>query len=187
MPKPSEPIPETTKPESSKIPTTGSPEIVETYPQIEALNEFSKTLQNEVKTLSDKQNDILKEFNSQEDRVKKVEDKLDENRTQLIETLGLFVALFTFISIEFSLFKQVTVFSAAVSLTLISAGLLTFFVLLLHVVLRTGKNAGSIVIYIVLTLLIIGLIFFGINFNNFYSKGNYLINTATSSAIQTPK
>lgn len=187
MPKLSEPFPETSEEQSQHDQEIGNLGTA----QLQALASLTSYLQKQIKDLVDKQNAIYKEFQRQEDRLLRVENKIDENRTQLIETLGLFIALFTFISIEFSIFKEVNVFSAAVSLTLIAAGLLIFFVLLLHVLLRTGKNWQSYALYLLLIISTMGLIYFGINFSNYYLKTDYPLRinpspTATPSGTLVP-
>jgi hypothetical protein len=184
MPTPSETIPETSVQETKIIPDTGSSEFSS------VLSSLTKYFNTQIRTITDQQVDISREFHRQEERVRAVEGKLDDSKTQLIETLGLFVALFTFISVEFSLFKEIKVFSAVISLTLVVAGLLLFFVMLLHLMLKLEKNWTSLLVYMLLTIVMGGLIYYGINFNNLYLKGDYRINipipTASPSAIVVP-
>ena len=107
--------------------------------------------------------------------------------------MGLFVALFTFISIEFSLFKELTSFSQAVSLTLLIGGLLLLFILALHLIIRatnTNKNYFWIIACIVLLGISISLIFFGINSQGYFKKWDYPLkppSVATPSATLMPK
>jgi|GEM_PF-3949959 len=94
------------------------------------------------------------------------ERKIERSGDKNIETLALFVGLFTFISIEFSLFKELKDFSQVISLTLITAGLLIFFIFLLHLIVRSAssKNSWTWVIYPVLFLISILLVVGGIFF-----------------------
>lgn len=119
---------------------------------------------------------------------------IEQSKDKNIEALGLFVALFTFISIEFSLFREIKDFNAAVSITLIVAGLLIFFVLILHlVIISSGNNTSKWVkfFYIFLFSAVIALILLGINFNNYFKKMDYPIKalpntTASPSATMIP-
>ncbi|MFA6177443.1 MAG: hypothetical protein WC694_00935 [Candidatus Paceibacterota bacterium] len=66
-----------------------------------------------------------------EKRIDKVEDKIRDSNLNTIETLAIFVALFTFVSIEFQIFRSFSSWEAAASLSLILLGTLTFFVVLI--------------------------------------------------------
>lgn len=122
-----------------------------------------------------------------ERRLTEDENKIEESKNQNIETLGLFVALFTFISVEFSLFNDIKDFNSIISLTFIIAGLLAFFVLLLYNVVRTANSNRWWLIYSILFLVAMSFVGTGIYFQ--LRKDKALINTqpsATSSATLMP-
>ncbi|MBP7119463.1 hypothetical protein KBA63_05275 [Candidatus Woesebacteria bacterium] len=77
---------------------------------------------------------------------KLTEEKLDELRkkhSDQIQTLSIFVAFFTFVSVEFGLLRSVAHPVMAVSYTLILLGSLTFFVVLIDVVLNDDRRATN--------------------------------------------
>ncbi len=108
--------------------------------------------------------DLIGKYISRVEGLEKRLDKIEETKNQNIETLGLFVALFTFISAEFSLFKNVPDYSVAISLTLIIAGLLILFVLLLYNVVRAASSDKWWYVYALLFVVALGLIILGIFF-----------------------
>ncbi len=121
-------------------------------------------------------------------KISETNKKIEQSRDKNIEALGLFVALFTFISIEFSLFREITNFSAAVSITLIAAALLLLFVLSLHLIIISSGNNSSWWIrafYISLFLVVIALLLIGINFNNYFKK-DYTIKYITTPSSASP-
>ncbi len=124
-----------------------------------------------------------------ETRASETDKKIEQSRDKNIETLGLFVALFTFISIEFTLFREITNFSAAVSISLIAAGLLIFFVLILHlIIISSGNNTSKWIkaFYVGMFLAAVGLIIGGIGFNNFFSNDiDYQIKSPTPTINPT--
>lgn len=125
-----------------------------------------------------------------EQKLSDTDKKIEQSKDKNIETLGLFVALFTFISVEFSLFRTITDFSAAVSISFIAAGLLIFFVLILHlVIISSGNNTSWFIkgFYVFLFLIAIILVYSGINFNDYFKKNYSIIDGKSSSApIATP-
>jgi hypothetical protein len=150
MPEPSRPIPG----ENEAVPTVGSSStspssIPQTHSQNDQqANEVYASLinyfQNQLGKYNDKQTTLATSFADHENRLTHVEDKIDENRTKLVETLGLFIALFTFISVEFSIFQRITTISQVLSLTFILAGLLILFVLVLDLVMRSSIGSENI-------------------------------------------
>jgi hypothetical protein len=75
--------------------------------------------------------------------------------------LAIFVALFTFISIEFQIFRSFTSWQSAASLTLILLGALTFFVLLVDYLLaKRTKEFLILVFFMPICLFSAGIYFF---------------------------
>lgn len=69
-------------------------------------------------------------------KIEKVDNKIDDSKTKVIETLGIFVALFTFVSIEFQAFSRAVRFQEIAGLSLIMLGSLLFFIIVLDFVLN---------------------------------------------------
>ncbi|MFA5777060.1 MAG: hypothetical protein WC906_01315 [Parcubacteria group bacterium] len=67
-------------------------------------------------------------FDYYEKKFQKQDDKIENQKLTIIETLGIFVALFTFISIDFQVFKSYRNPFAISGLTLILLGSITFLV-----------------------------------------------------------
>ena len=76
-----------------------------------------------------------------QERVTKMENRIEEIRINVINSLGVFIALFTFISVEFQLFQSLTSFTQYLSLTLILSGVFMFFVLFLDFVSQKNKHS----------------------------------------------
>ncbi len=92
---------------------------------------------------------IQKEFKKQREDINnaldETKERIENNRNDNVQTLAVFVALFTFISVDFQIFKQISDFYSALSLVMILLGALTFFVLLLNQVLsKTIWTSGWI-------------------------------------------
>jgi uncharacterized membrane protein len=84
--------------------------------------------------IKDITNDLVKES---EDKLDK---KIDDSRTKTIETLGIFVALFTFVSLEFRAFTMFQSFSAISAITLIILGGLILFIIILDLVIKATDS-----------------------------------------------
>lgn len=61
---------------------------------------------------------------------KSIKNDIEDSKSKSIEILAIFVALFTFVSIEFQIFKSFTSWEAAAGLTFIVLGSLSFFAIL---------------------------------------------------------
>jgi hypothetical protein len=73
--------------------------------------------------------DQMMRANDNADRIKKeLEDKIENSRLTTIETLGIFVALFTFISVDFQVFRSYRNYWAISGLTLIFLGSIFLFI-----------------------------------------------------------
>jgi len=84
-----------------------------------------------------------------------------------IEALGIFVALFTFISVDIQIFKSELSLSAATGLVLIILGALLLFIVCLHILLYQNYKQVQVLI---LGLVSLGLLGFGTFFIANYSK-----------------
>lgn len=89
--------------------------------------------------------DYLKEkIEKYESRMEKIKDdldkKIDDSKIRIIETLGIFVALFTFISINFQVFKSYKNPVAISGLILILLGSLTTFITILDFLIINGSK-----------------------------------------------
>lgn len=104
--------------------------------------------------------DKLKEdIDKLRERVDKFDERLVESQSRNIEILALFVALFTFVSIEFQLAKSFD-FSQFLFFSPLFAALLIFFVLALHVTVNDRVNLKSVIFILFLILIFITSAFF---------------------------
>jgi len=82
-----------------------------------------------------------KSFETKIDETRDIfEQKIDSSRIKIIETLGIFVALFTFVSVEFQMFRIFHTPSSIGGLTLILLGSLISFLLVLDFVINSSDN-----------------------------------------------
>ncbi len=94
-----------------------------------------------------------------------IKDELSEYKAKIIEVLGIFVALFTFISIDFQIFKENISIISAIGVSLVTLGALSFFILLLFFSLNfrsdtTKQNKTFFVsLFLLSVLFIIGGVF----------------------------
>lgn len=95
----------------------------------EAVNKYAK--EEGFKTVV---NDVVR--NTEE----KLRDKIDDSKLKTIETLGIFVALFTFVSVEFQIFRIFHTPASIGGLTAILLGSLLFFSIILDYVLDSSDN-----------------------------------------------
>jgi hypothetical protein len=94
------------------------------------------------------------------DTEEKLRDKIDDGKLKTIETLGIFVALFTFVSVEFQVFRVFQTPASISGLTLILLGSLIIFLAVLDFVINSIEKVNKKFV----PLLIISCIFiiFGI-------------------------
>ncbi|MCK4891395.1 MAG: hypothetical protein KAS78_01885 [Candidatus Pacebacteria bacterium] len=92
--------------------------------------EFKKKVNEIAKTNTEK---IIRETKDE------LRDKIDDSKLKTIETLGIFVALFTFVSIEFQVFRTLDNAQSVAGLTLILLGSLLTFITVLDSVLSKIK------------------------------------------------
>lgn len=98
--------------------------------------------------------------------IQKIKEKTESMQIKSIEMLGVFVALFTFVSLDFSILKSSVSLGVSVSLILIAGGLLLSFLLLMHFILFQELGMKFFSKAYLLWLIIISLIASGIFFLN---------------------
>lgn len=78
-----------------------------------------------------------------------------------IEILAIFVALFTFVSVEFQIFRSFVSWESGASLSLLLLGSLSFFVILIDFILRDRKTWFLLLFFVPISMLAIGIYYFG--------------------------
>jgi len=73
-------------------------------------------------------------------------DKIDNSKLKTIETLGIFVALFTFVSVNVQIFTRVTHLKSAMWFTVLLMGSLGFFALIIHIIINKEKKYVSLIL-----------------------------------------
>lgn len=106
---------------------------------------FLKKLQDDFTKLKQKTEVDLKKYKREiEDNKHNLEDKIENGRLSTIESLGIFVALFTFISIEFQVFRSYRNPFAISGLTLIFIGsIFLFLVVLDYLIIQVRGNESD--------------------------------------------
>lgn len=90
-----------------------------------------------------------------------VRQKIDESKSRIVETLGLFVALFTFLSLQVQIFKDERDVDQVLGLVLITGGLIAFFVLILDIMIKNKDDAKGFLRTRFFLLLAISLLLVG--------------------------
>jgi len=114
----------------------------------------------EWKKFKRKTENLEKQISKVETNVGRINHEIRDSNLKTIETLGIFVALFTFVSIEFQIFRSFFSWYAGASLSLIILGALTFFVLLLTTLLNKKKNRNFLYFALFSSICVAGGIFF---------------------------
>lgn len=122
----------TAKIEARKIIEAQVPKIV---------SEKTKSLLQEKDVKDEIKKEAKKTVKDVEDRLDR---KIDDSRTKTIETLGIFVALFTFVSLQFQAFSMLNSFQAIGAVTLIILGALILFIIVLDLVVKAEKSVFTI-------------------------------------------
>lgn len=96
-------------------------------------------------------------------KVEKLENKTEDSKLSIIETLGIFVALFTFVSVEFQIFRSFTSWKSGASLSLIILGALLLFIVTMDLVLHKKMLEKLTLVILVLASIsiIFGIVLFG--------------------------
>ena len=74
------------------------------------------------------------------DTKKELEEKIDDSKLRIIETLGIFVALFTFVSVNFNIFNRVADLWSAGIFTLLIFSVLSLMILIMDILLMKIDN-----------------------------------------------
>lgn len=105
--------------------------------QEDKVDKFEGKMEKTTKEIEDKFNDKIE--NTTKETEEKLNNKIDDSKLKTIETLGIFVALFTFVSIEFQVFRMFDDPQSVAGLTLILLGSLLTFITVLDSVLSKIK------------------------------------------------
>jgi hypothetical protein len=100
-------------------------------------NDLNKKVNEDIKKLEDKIIESNEEIKKSEYNFN---NKIESSRIKIIETLGIFVALFTFVSVEFQMFRIFHRADSVGGLTLILLGSLISFLLILDFVINSSDN-----------------------------------------------
>lgn len=121
------------------------------------VKDFDKTKESLVK-------DFDKTIEEVKLEIKTVKDEIRSVQIKSVEMLGVFVALFTFVSLDFSVLKSSVSLGTSVSLILIAAGLLLSFLLIMHFILFQESDTKFFSKTFLLWIVIVFLISFGVFF-----------------------
>ncbi|GEM_PF-3709137 len=78
------------------------------------------------------------------DQLKEVTKQIDESKNRVVETLALFAALFTFLSLQVQIFKDERDPDIVIGIVLITGGLITFFVLILDLMIKSKGESNNL-------------------------------------------
>lgn len=91
----------------------------------------TKEFQKQIDETRQSSDDVKGEFKEEVNELKKeLEDKIENSKLTIIETLGIFIALFTFISIDFQVFRSYRTPQAISGLLLIFFGAIFLFIII---------------------------------------------------------
>lgn len=118
--------------------------------------------------------DLEKQTSKIEEKIDRFDEKIKDSNLKTIETLGIFVALFTFVSVEFQIFKDQVTFLAGLGFTLILLGSLLSFLWILRISVRENQSNDSMdnltVFSWAFILIVAGIVAIGIEYSNFPPK-----------------
>jgi hypothetical protein len=80
------------------------------------------------------------ELDAVQKRIDILEDKIKTAQFQFIEVIGIFVALFTFVSVDIQIFRANLTFTSIIGFTLVTLGGLVLFISLLHLSLKWSND-----------------------------------------------
>lgn len=108
--------------------------------------------------LKGKTESLEKQTSKIEEKIDRFDEKIKDSNLKTIETLGIFVALFTFISLETQILRSGISFVTAIGFSLIMLGGLLVFLSALHFFVSEENNtlSKSIILLSISTLFIIG-------------------------------
>ncbi len=128
------------------------------FTYISRISQMAKDIEEDFKKKSEK---IKDEIKTSEDRLNK---KIDDSKLKIIETLGIFVALFTFVSIDFQVFRAYKNPWSIGGLILILLGSLTMFLILLDYLIINSYANNKIKKKIQSELWLVNIVFLVIGF-----------------------
>lgn len=146
----------------------------------------SKTNATETSTIKqDKFMELDKRISSIHKKIKKFEKVLTQKSTKYTEILGIFVALFTFISVNIQIFSKVSTLNDAMVFVILMFFCLIGFVMFLHVTLNHENKNNSVINFVILLILLLFAIgyFMSPNFTN-KIKPIYLDSSASSIEME---
>lgn len=112
--------------------------IDELNEKIRESNDSYNTIQREIKKLK---RDTKKQF---KDEMGEIRNKIEQDKNRVVETIGVFAALFTFLSLQVQIMKEEREPIAIIALVLVTGGIITFFVLILDLLVRSRDEVGGI-------------------------------------------
>jgi hypothetical protein len=121
------------------------------FKEIDNIHQRLKTQTKKLKSLKNNQKKVVKDF----------KDDLDKQRFDSIEILAIFTSLFTFISVEFQIFRSFESWQAGASLSLILIGGLTLFIWMFNFFFGNKKTVWFIILSMLLMLS--GIVFLGLS------------------------
>lgn len=138
------------------------------------LKELKSYTDTELKKIKNQLKNFTSKIGKDENNLKnRLEEKIDDSKLSVIETLGIFVALFTFLSIDIQIMRSTFSLIGLLGFILLTLGSLLFFVIILHILVVSDKKIDSKFIFgLVFT---ISFILGGIYFVNKDIKNNYII------------
>jgi|GEM_PF-3849205 len=117
---------------------------------------------------------VLKNYSERtkqiQDDLEKIRHEMSESSNKNIETLGLFVALFTFISVEIQFFKSPLNLIHVIAYSLFLLGALVLLITVLDFILK-GKSWSQLLVFL-MSIILIG---FGIYYINYGTDKSYYI------------
>ena len=116
------------------------------YANLEQINsdiaEANKKIDKAVKMSQDSANKLQAKVENQLEKLRgEVRSQVDDSKNRVVETLAVFAALFTFLSLDVQIFKTQTSPNKIIGLILISGGLITFFVIMLDAMIKHDDDA----------------------------------------------
>ncbi len=129
-----------------------------------ALKELNDQLADSKKQIGELIQTTEESFSDMRNKMEKeratVRKQIDESKTKVVETLALFAALFTFLSLQVDVLKGEDDTDKILGLVLITGGLITFFVLILDSMVKTREPVGFlkkrfVMLYVMSILLVL--------------------------------
>ena len=117
--------------------------------QIRELNDKLKHAEDKITALELSISDAISDVESSKDTLhnqieeakKNFEDKVERDKFKAVEIIGVFVALFTFVSSEIQIYSKVNSIEKAVAVSLVFAGMLNLFVTMLLLMVKPDSQS----------------------------------------------